>query len=103
MLNSRLVTDGRVAIRRAGVWLSRIFATVAVHLIQMFGFGVVGLKFVVVDRPGWRDAAVMSNLAKVFPAQTEQRRTVEFRIPTDVIVRVRMKLVAVDVAPRFLR
>src|SRR5215216_6767497 len=42
----------------------------------------------------------MTNLAKVFLAQTKQRRAVEFRVATDKIVRVRVQLFAVNIAPR---
>src|SRR6266571_7834917 len=45
----------------------------------------------------------MTNLAEVFFAQTEQCRTVELRVAADKIVRVRMQLFAINVAPRFFR
>src|SRR6185436_19109327 len=43
--------------------------------------------------------AVMTNLAKVFFAQTKQRRAVKFRIAADEIVRMRVQLFAVNIPP----
>ena len=64
---------------------------------------VVGLHLVVGDRPGRRDAAVVADLAEVLLAQAEEGGAVEFGVPADVVVRVRMELLAVLVAPDFLR
>src|SRR5258705_11064516 len=42
---------------------------------------------------------MMTNLAKIFFAKTKQRRAVEFRVAADEIVRMRVQLFAVNVAP----
>src|SRR5215203_4348663 len=41
----------------------------------------------------------MTNLAEVFLAQAKQGCAVEFRVATDKIVRVRVQLFAVNIAP----
>src|SRR5437016_74051 len=99
MLNPLLVADRRIFVRRAGPRLGRIFAAGAMYLIEMFGLRVVRLELGVTDGPSRRDAAVMTDLAKVFLAQTKQRRAVKLCIPADVIIRVRMQLFSVFVAP----
>src|SRR6185503_4709208 len=83
MLNALFVTYCRVLVRCAGPGFGRILAAVAVHVVEVFGLGVVGFEFVVADGPGRRDAAVMTNLSEVFFAQTEECRAVEFRVATD--------------------
>src|SRR5690242_1122979 len=45
---------------------------------------------------------MMTNLAEIFFAQAEQRRAVKFRVTPNKIVRVRVQLFAVNVAPGFL-
>ena len=102
LLNARLVAHRRMRIRRARRRLGRVFAALAVDMIQMLGLRVVRLQIVIGDRPRRRNAAVMPELAEVFLAQTKQRRAVELRIAADVVVRVRMQLLAVVVAPDFL-
>ena len=44
----------------------------------------------------------MPELAEVFLAQTEQRGAVELGIAADVVIGVRMQVLAVFVAPDFL-
>src|ERR1041384_7878890 len=66
MLNALFVTHGWIFIRSTGPGLSRIFTSITVYLIKVFGFGVIRLQLVITDGPGRRDAAVMTNLAKVF-------------------------------------
>src|SRR5215470_59164 len=44
----------------------------------------------------------MTNLAKIFPAQPEERGAIEFGVTADVVVRVRMERLAIFVAPFFL-
>src|ERR1051325_9673647 len=100
MLNALFVTHGRILVRRAGPWLCRIFTAITVYLVKMLGGGVVRLEFVVADGPGRRDSAVMTNLAEVFFAQTKESSAVKLSVATDEIIRVRMQLLAVTVAPR---
>src|SRR5215813_9388185 len=102
MLNALLVTDGRIPVGRAGPGLCWIFTSIAVHLVEMFRFCVIRLQLVVADRPRRRDATMVTNFAEVLFAQAKERRTVEFSIAADVIVRVRMQLLTVRVAPGFL-
>src|SRR5690349_24731544 len=45
---------------------------------------------------------MMTNLAEIFFAKAEERRAVKFRVTPDEIVRVRVQLFAVNVAPGFL-
>src|ERR1700756_2693361 len=45
----------------------------------------------------------MLDLAEILPAQTEQRRAVEFSISPDVVIRVRMERLPLFVAPFFFR
>jgi hypothetical protein len=44
-----------------------------------------------------------ADLAEVLPAKPEQRRSVEFRVAADVVVRVGVERLAVAVAPLLLR
>src|SRR5690349_15611824 len=37
LLNSRLVTDGRMRIRRTGIGFCRIFASISVDVVQVLG------------------------------------------------------------------
>src|SRR5688572_24325030 len=103
MLYALFVTYCRILVRRAGPRVGRVLAAIAVHLIEMFGLGVIRLQLVVADGPRGRDAAVMTNLAKVFLAEAKERRAVEFRVAADEIIRMRMELFAVNVAPRLFR
>jgi hypothetical protein len=103
MLNALFVTDGWIFVRRAGPGLRRIFTTVAVHVVEMFGFRVIRFQLVVADGPGGRETAVMANLAEIFLTQAEERRAVKFGVAADVIVCMRMKFLAVSIAPRFFR
>src|SRR6266496_521017 len=70
------------------------------HLVQIFGLRVIGLKFVVTDRPLRRDSSVMPEFAKVFLAESEQRRAVKLCVPANVVVGVGMEVLAVFVDPR---
>src|SRR5215510_3016110 len=103
MLNALLVTDCRILVRRAGPGLRRIFTAIPVHLVEVFSLGVVRLQFVITNRPSRRNAAVMTNLAKIFFAQTKQRRTIKLGVPAYVVICVRMKLLTIRVTPGFLR
>ena len=51
MLYSLFVANCWILIRLASPGFSRILATVSVHLIKMFGFGVIRLQLVVTDGP----------------------------------------------------
>ena len=91
LLNARLVADGGIRKRAAPARLGRIFAHLAVHMIDALRLGVVRLEFVVGNRPRRRDAAVMFDFAEIFLAQPEERRAVELGVAADVVIRVRMQ------------
>lgn len=68
----------------------------SVDFTEMLGLHVVRLKIGVVDRPGRRDATVMSDLTEVLRTQPEQGSTViEF---PDVVVE-RGKVVSAPTKP----
>src|SRR6187551_3726493 len=73
LLDPRLVRHGRVRVRRAGRRLRWILAPCSVHLVELLGLRVVGLQLVVRDRPGRRDAVVVTELAEVLRAQPVER------------------------------
>ena len=89
--------------RPAPARLGRIFARLAVHMINALRLSVIRLEFVVGNRPGRRDAAVMFDFAEILFAQAKERRAIKFRIPADVIIRVRMQFAAVGISPQFFR
>src|ERR1051326_6970092 len=95
------MAHGRVGIGASSTRLGWILASIAVHMILMLGLVVVGFEFVVRDRPCRRNTAVMPDLAKILFTQPEQSRAVKFRVSADVIVSVRMKVLAVAVFPYF--
>ena len=51
VLDARLVTNRRMRIRRARTGIGRIFAALAVNVIELFGLSVVGLEVIVCNRP----------------------------------------------------
>src|SRR5215216_5611826 len=100
VLNALLVTDGRILVRRARPGFCWILSAIAVYLIQMLRLCVIRLQLVIADGPRGRDAAVMTNLTKVFLSQTKERCAVEFGVAANEVIRMRMQLLAVAVAPR---
>src|SRR5690242_3285501 len=100
MLNALFVTYGWIFVRRASPWFSRILAAIAVHVIKIFGLGVIRFQLVIADGPRGRDTTVMTNLAKVLLSQTEECRAVELCVTTHKIIRVRVQLLPFTVAPR---
>jgi hypothetical protein len=46
---------------------------------------------------------VVADLAEIFPAHAEQRRAVEFGVAADLVVGVRVELVAIAVTPHLFR
>src|SRR5205814_8508094 len=71
-------------------------------MIDALGLTIIRLELIILNRPCRRDAAMVFNFAEVLFAQTEQRCAIEFGIATDVVIRMRMQLCAIDVAPKFL-
>jgi hypothetical protein len=101
LLNARFVADGRVRIRRARLRFGRVFAAIAVNVVEMFGLGVIWLEFIVADRPRGRNAAVMLQFAEILAAQSQQGRAVKFRQTADEIMLTRFEFVAFFVEPVF--
>src|SRR6516162_9182353 len=102
LLDARLVADWRMRIGATCWWLGRIFSTPAMHVIQALSLQVIGFEVVVGNRPSWRDAAEVANLAKILATQAKQRRAIEFRVSTYVVVRVGMQRFTAFIAPLFL-
>ena len=71
LLNARLVAHRRITIGRAGRTLSRIDPALPVDMIKVLSLGVVGLKILIAQRPGGRDAAVVSDFIEVLLTETQ--------------------------------
>src|SRR3954447_20030018 len=90
-------------ISACGWRLGGIFAPIAVDMVHGLGLGVIRLKFVIRNRPGGGYASVVPEFAEVFFPKTKQGSAVELRVPTNVVVCVRMQRTPVLVVPDFLR
>src|SRR4030095_233175 len=99
LLKAWLVAYCRMGVRRASTWLAGILTGGAVHGVELLRCVVIGLQVIVSDRPCRRQTAVMFDLAEIFLSQTKQRGAEEFRIAADVIVGMRVQLLAVFVVP----
>src|ERR1700757_1850474 len=73
------------------------------HVIQALSLPVIGFEVVIGNRPSWRDATEVPDLAKILATQAKQGCAVKFCVTTDVIIRMRMKRIAVFVPPLFPR
>src|SRR5437667_8811976 len=102
LLNARFMADCGPRIVRSRRRFGRILAAIAVHLVQVFRLSVVRLQIVVADRPCGRNAAVVAQLAEVFLAKAEQCRAVKLGVSANVVVGVRMQVLAVLVEPGLL-
>ena len=100
-MNTRLVADRGVRIGSTSFGLGWVLAGVAVNVVKTLGFRIVGLHVAVGDGPRRGNAAVVVNLAEVFLPQTKQRRAEEFRVAADVVIGVRVELIAVFIVPLF--
>src|ERR1700683_4182059 len=103
LLDARLMRDRRVGIRRACGRLRRVLSAFAVYLVEILGLRVIRLHILITDRPRGRNAVVMREAAEVLLAQAKQRRTVHFRRPADIMIRARLELLPILVAPKTLR
>ena len=99
-LDARLVRDRREGVRRRCRRLGGVLAASAVHLVQLFGLGVVRLQHVVVDRPRRRDPAVVLELAEVALSQPVQGSAVELGRSAHEVVDLGLERLAVLVVPR---
>ena len=102
-LDPRLVAHDRMRVRRAGRWIRRVHAPLAVDLIETLGARVVRLEVLVGDRPRRRHAGGVLELAEVLAAHPEQGGAVELRVAPHPVVGVRMQVAARGVAPDLLR
>src|SRR5437773_4466562 len=103
LLDPGLVAHGGVRVWPARRGLRGILATLAVDLVEALGGQVIGLEVLVRYGPGWRHAAVMLDLAEVLTPQPEERGAEELGVAAHVVVRVRMKGLAVAIAPHLRR
>src|SRR5215467_6259217 len=96
------MANGRPGVWRVGRRLGGVFSAVAVYLVQVLSLHVIGLQIFVRDRPSGGNTAVVPNLPKIFFPQAEKRRSIKLGVPTNVIVRMRMEVLAVLIEPRLL-
>src|SRR5207247_9962594 len=102
LMCARLGARRWMVVRGAGGRVRRIGAALAVHVVELLGTRVVRLQVLVGDRPRGRDPAVMLDLPEVLAPQPEERGAVELRVAADIVVRVRVELPTVPVAPHLL-
>src|ERR1044072_7854758 len=72
-------------------------------MVELLRLGVVRLKLVIRDGPGRRDSAVMANLPEILLAKSKERRAIELRVAADIVICVRVKLMAAAVTPGLFR
>src|SRR5687767_24591 len=96
------MADWRMRIWRACRRLGRIVPAAAMDVVKPLGLEVVGFHLIIGDRPCGGDSAVVPKLAEVLHAHAEQRRTVKLGVAADVVISVRVELLALLVAPAFL-
>ena len=101
LLDARLIAHRRIAIRRTGGRLRRVDSPLAVYMIKILRFGVVGLKVLVAQRPGPGYAVVMDDFAEVLLAQAQQGGAVELGIAAHVVLDARVERTAFLVDPGF--
>ena len=80
-------------------WVGRIVAPVPVHLVQLLGLGVVGLKVLIVDGPRGGDTVEVAQFAEVALPKSVEGGAVQFRGPPDVVVHLGLEGLAVLVVP----
>src|SRR5438874_1264316 len=73
------------------------------HLIEVFGLGVVGLQVFIGDGPSRRYPVVMFEFAKIFLAHAKQRGAVELRCATHEVMRPWLKGFTAVIIPGVLR
>src|SRR2546425_4496351 len=88
LLDPRLVAARWMRVGRAGRRVGGIHAALAVHVVEVLGLRVVGLEVLVGQRPRGREPAVVADFSEVLPAEAEERRPVELRVSTYVVVGV---------------
>ena len=103
LLDTRFVGDGGEGIRLAAWRLGGILAACAVDMIHALGFGVVGFKILVAQRPCGRDAILMFDDAEILLAQPVESGAVELGRAADEVMDAGLESLAVLVAPGVLR
>ena len=83
LLHAGLVADCRVRIGSAGRRLGWVFTTLAVDVVYMLSFRIVGFELVVRDGPGGRHTSVVLDLAEVLLG-----RGMDFRLLPDRVTRL---------------
>src|SRR3989441_6238174 len=99
LLDPRLVAARWMRVGRAGRRVGGIHAAIAVQVVEVLGLGVVGLEVLVGQRPRGREPAVVADFSEVLPAEAEERRPVELRVSTYVVVGVGVERLAALVTP----
>jgi hypothetical protein len=94
-LDARFVGDRRRRILSARRRLGGIAAVLATHLIKVLGLCVIGLEFVVTDRPRGRNAVVMLDLSEILLAQAIQHRAEQLGGSSNEIMHLRLERLAV--------
>ena len=79
--------------------LSRILASRAAHLKQLFGAAIPRLQHFISKRPRWRNAIPEFKRRKISFAVADQHGAIEFRVAADVIVVPWIKAAAARVKP----
>jgi hypothetical protein len=102
LLDARFVLHGREGIILARFPGERILAVLAVNPVQVLGLHVVRLEVVVAERPFRRESARVTRAAEVGGIEPEERRTVDLRVATHVVVELGPKGLVVDVVKGLL-
>ena len=103
LLDAGFVDDWRVGVGSAGPGLGRVFAALAVDVIEGLGLGVERLELIVTDGPGRRKAVFVLEFAEVALAQAEQGGAVDFRVAADIVVQAGVERLAGAAEPGLLR
>ncbi len=101
-LDAGLMGDRRVLIGLARRGFGGILAAHAVNVEKLLRLGVVGLQFVVSDRPRRRNAVMVLQLAEIFLAEAEERRAVHLGRTADTVVNAGLEFLALLVVPGVL-
>jgi hypothetical protein len=79
--------------------LCRILASFSVDVIKLLRLRIIRLQIIVGYGPSRRHPSVVTNLAKIFSTQSEQRCPVELGVTPYTIVGMRMQVFAIAVLP----
>src|SRR5262249_42444112 len=102
-LDARFVRDRRAGIRPARRWVGRVDPVLAMYLVELLGFAIVGLEILISERPSGGSPVMMFDLAEILLAQTKQCRAVHLGIATHPIVDSGMERAAILAVPGLFR